>query len=199
MRAYTNPKYGKGSELWATLDSGESYADSYSGTTVYVCAIHTTTDSAEVGVGESLAIAQSKCGPAPPNSPPLPPSLPCVSCTITTTGGSWASEISWKIDAGTAKEVVNDGAISDNTAATQAACLDSGAHTLDMADCAHGRVHTHAASAMRSRRAQQQLSRARTIEPSNHRAIEPSAPTPPRLGGSLRRRLERREDLDRRR
>ena len=107
MRAYTNRRYGKGSELWATLGAGETFADTYSGKTIHVCDIDTSAGTADVSVGDSEDGAKGKCGAAaPPSPPPSPPNMPCLPVDIKTTTGTYASDMSWRIDMGTCAMLV---------------------------------------------------------------------------------------------
>eukprot|EP00966_Prymnesium_polylepis_P336966 7391832-Prymnesium_polylepis.4 len=137
LRKTSNPHYGQGTELWAKIGQGESYADSYSGKTVYVCAIDsptsTSTGSARVAIGTSLTDAQNRCGPTPSSPPPAPPASPpppCVPCTFTLTTKQWGSELSWDVD-GT---VTSTGSYGNNQDYTQSECMNPGAHVLNMKD-----------------------------------------------------------------
>eukprot|EP00966_Prymnesium_polylepis_P053961 1247354-Prymnesium_polylepis.1 len=137
LRKTSNPAYGQGTELWASVGQGENYADSYSGKTVYVCAINsptsTFTGSARVAIGTSLSDAQNRCGPVPSSPPPAPPASPpppCVPCTFTLSTVSYGSEISWDVD-GT---ITSTGSYSSNQDYTQTECLTAGAHVLNMKD-----------------------------------------------------------------
>lgn len=58
-RAFTNPIYGSGTEMWAKMVAGQSYRPSELNLTIYVCEIFQ--DWAKVSVAEDEASAKSQC------------------------------------------------------------------------------------------------------------------------------------------